>query len=220
MSKKIVNRGQRAEDGGRKARKKSGILVVISGPSGSGKTTLAQRLLQDKALKNKLKKSISFTTRPRRSSERENRDYLFITEEEFRNKLRAKKILEWTRYLGYYYGTPREFVDKELSKGRNILLCVDLRGVAALRRLYPKNCVAIFIMPPSLNELRARIEKRCDKIARDELRNRLNLAKKEVLSAGKFDHCLVNKNLSDTAGQLQRIVLNEIKLSKNETAAR
>lgn len=190
--------------------KRSGYIFVISGPSGSGKTTLARNLLEDGTLKNKLKKSISFTTRPKRSNEHKNKDYFFISEQQFKKNLRAKKILEWTKYLGYYYGTPKEFIDAQLKSGKNVLLCVDLKGVVRLKRFYPDNTVSIFIKGPSFKELQIRIENRSRDISREEVCKRIKLAKKEVLAARKFDYCLENKNLDKTTNRLKDIILSEL----------
>ncbi len=187
-----------------------GYIFIISGPSGSGKTTLAEKIIKSAAFKNKIKKSVSFTTRPKRSNERKNKDYFFITEARFKQLLRAKKILEWTKYLEYYYGTSRELVAEGLRQGSNIVLCVDLKGAARIKRLYPENIVTIFIMPPSFEELRKRIENRCSEINKIEIRRRVKLAEKEVLSAEKFDYCLINKNLDKTVKQLKEIILREI----------
>ncbi len=210
MSKKLEISLPESRQENQKLEGIQGKIFVISGPSGSGKTTLTERIIKSAALKNKIKKSISFTTRPKRSNERENKEYFFITEEQFKQYLRAKKILEWTKYLGYYYGTPRDLIDEWLRKRVNIVLCVDLKGVLRLARLYPENIVKIFIMPPSLEELRTRIEKRSSEINKIEIHSRVKLAEKEVLSAEKFDYCLVNKNLDKTVKQLKEIILREI----------
>lgn len=210
MNKKIVNRGQRREDRRQQTEKKSGTLFVVSGPSGSGKTTLAKKILKDKTLKNRLKRSISFTTRLRRSNERRNRDYVFISEDRFQEERRGGKILEWIRYLGHYYGTPKYFVDSNLSQGRHILMCIDLKGAMKLKRFYPVNTVTIFVLPPSIRELRERIKKRCNKIKKEEIRQRIVLAKKEILAAHRFDYCLVNKDLDRTVQQLKNIILSRI----------
>lgn len=188
--------------------KKPGKLFVISGPSGSGKTTLAEKIIE--LLKRRIEKSISFTTRPKRIGERDKRDYFFISEEEFKHQLKAKKILEWTRYLEYYYGTPREFIDKRLKQGKHIVLCVDLKGAEKLRELYTRNIVTIFIMPPSFRELQNRIEKRCSKTDKQEVIRRLKLAEREVQAAGRFDYCLVNKDLGKTLQRLKKIISSEI----------
>ncbi len=183
---------------------------MVSGPSGSGKTTLAGQILRDKALSRKIRKSVSFTTRPKRSGERDKRDYFFVSEGLFRRQLQRKKILEWTSYLGYYYGTPKSSVDRQIREGRHLLLCIDLRGAKNLRRLYPKDAVTIFVLPPSLDELRKRIKKRCSRTKENEVRQRMLLAKKEMRQAGKFDYCLVNKDLKKTVRELKQIILSRI----------
>lgn len=182
---------------------------MISGPSGSGKTTLLKNLLKRKDLKHKLLKSISLTTRPQRTGEREARDYFFISEQEFRKQLSAKKILEWTRYLGYDYATPKEFLEKRLSQGKNLILCLDLKGALKLKQLYPQNTVTIFIKPPSLGALQERIEKRCHKTKKEEVQKRLKLAKGELLASSGYNYCLVNHDLTDTVRRLKNIVLKE-----------
>lgn len=195
--------------------KKRGVIFIVSGPSGSGKTTLAQQILRDQELRDKITKSISYTTRPKRSGERSGRDYFFVSEAKFKQELAAKNILEWTNYLGYYYGTPRDFVDRRLKQGKSILLCVDLKGVRALRRFYHKDSVAIFILPPSIRELKKRIENRCNKVTKEEINRRLKLAKNEMSSAGKFDYRLMNKDLTSAVKQLKKIIINRI---ENEVA--
>jgi guanylate kinase len=191
-------------------KEKPGLIFVISGPSGSGKTTLARQILTDKTLNRKIRKSTSFTTRPKRSGERDKRDYFFVSESAFRRQLQQKKILEWTSYLGYYYGTPKSSVDRQIKQGRHLLLCIDLRGAKNLRRLYPKAAVTIFVLPPSLDELRKRIRKRCSKTKESEVCKRMQLAKKEMRQAGSFDYCLINKDLKTTVQQLKQIILNRV----------
>ena len=193
-----------------KKKEKQGLIFVVSGPSGSGKTTLAGQILRDKALSRKIRKSVSFTTRPKRSGERDKRDYFFVSEGLFRRQLQRKKILEWTSYLGYYYGTPKSSVDRQIREGRHLLLCIDLKGAKNLGRLYPKNCVTIFVMPPDMEELRKRIKKRCSRTKENEVRQRMLLAKKEMRQAGKFDYCLVNKDLKKTVRELKQIILSRI----------
>lgn len=187
-----------------------GLIFVISGPSGSGKTTLLTRLLKDPELKSRLVKSISFTTRPKRSGEKDGKDYFFISHREFQYKRKAKKILEWTRYLGYYYATPKDFLEEQLKESKHLLLCLDLKGALKIKKLYPKNTVMIFVNPPSLEALKARIEKRCNKTQKTETRKRLRVARREILASGNYDYCLVNRDLRQTARQLKRMILKEI----------
>lgn len=189
--------------------RQKGQIFVISGPSGSGKTTLLKKLLKDKELKTRLVKSISLTTRPKRLKEQDKKDYFFITEEEFQQKQKAKKILEWTKYLGYYYATPKDFVESQLKKGSYIILCLNLKGAKKIKRLYPKNTVTIFILPPSLKELRDRIKGRCNKTKREEIKERLQLARRELSASLWYNYCIVNKNLTEALRKLKKIILRE-----------
>jgi guanylate kinase len=193
-----------------KLKNKIGQIFIISGPSGSGKTSLLEQVLKEKPLKGKIKKSVSFTTRPKRSRERQGRDYFFITEKQFENYLRSKKVLESTRYLGYDYGTPRDFLQRQLIAGKHLALCLDLKGALRIRRAYPANSTLIFILPPSLSELRRRIQTRCKKTTHIETRNRLKLARREISAAAKYDYCLLNRNLGRTAEKLKEIILSRI----------
>lgn len=187
-----------------------GLIFVISGPSGSGKTTLLDNLLKDKVLSKRLVKSVSLTTRPKRSGERNKKDYCFITQEQFRRKLKSKKILEWTKYLGYYYATPRDLLENELKKGKHILLCLDLKGGRSIKKLYPKNSVTVFVIPPSLQALKERIEGRCTKTKKEEIRKRLKLAREELLASASYDYSLANKNLNRAVKELRGIILKEL----------
>lgn len=189
---------------------KQGKIFVVSGPSGSGKTTLVKAVLSDRQFKKKLARSISFTTRPKRSGEKHRRDYYFISEREFKKKRKAKKILEWTRYLGYYYGTAKDFLDKQLYRYPGIVLCLDLKGAAKIKRLYPKNTVTIFIIPSSVEELSARIQKRCSKTKREEIQKRLRLARNEMLVSRSYDYRLINKELHQAIRELKAVINQNI----------
>lgn len=190
--------------------RKQGLIFVISGPSGSGKTTLLKNLLEDKELRHKLVKSVSFTTRPKRSGERDKKDYFFISQERFQREQKAKRILEQTRYLGYYYATPKDFIESQLNKSKHVILCLDLKGAFTIKRRYPKNTITIFIMPPSQDALLHRIKARCNKTKEQEIKKRLQLAKQELGAADKYDYCLMNKDLGRAIRQLKQIIIREI----------
>ncbi|MCK9594116.1 MAG: guanylate kinase [Candidatus Omnitrophica bacterium] len=192
---------------GLKKEAKGARVFVISGPSGSGKTTLARRILADKRFKNKLARSVSFTTRPKRSGEVNGKDYFFISAEEFKKNLRQKKILEWTRYLGYYYGTARRAVDDQIGRGKGVVLCLDLKGAARVKKLYPGQAVTIFVMPPSMEELAGRIHKRCSQTQEEEIRKRLSRAKEEIRAFRRYDYSLVNRDLTKAVKQLKGIII-------------
>lgn len=192
------------------ALQKKGIIFVFSGPSGSGKTTLAQAVLADKMFSGRLEKSISFTTRPRRRGEKSRKDYFFISEAEFLRWQKTQKILEWTRYLGYYYGTARDFVDSRLENFQSLILCLDLKGADRIKALYPENSVTIFIMPPSLEELARRIENRHRETNKLEISKRLRLAKQEMACAKEFDFCVINNNFAQAVRELKGIIARKI----------
>jgi len=190
--------------------KNRGKIFVICGPSGTGKTTLLGKLIKGAGLKTKILKSISLTTRPKRPGEKTGKDYFFVSRQEFARLLKAKKILEWTRYLGYYYGTPKEFVDSQLSLGRHLGFCLDLKGARALKKAYPQQTRVIFIKPPSIEALKHRIEGRCRSADKNEVLRRLRLARQELKASRSFDYCILNTNLNTAIKKLKRIVLCEI----------
>lgn len=186
-----------------------GVIFIVSGPSGSGKTTLLRKVLLDKSFRHILAKSISVTTRPKRSGERQAKDYFFISSAEFRRLVKAKKILEQTKYLGYYYGTKKDFLEDKLKEGKHLAFCLDLKGALTLKRLYPKNTATIFILPPSLKELRKRIEGRCQNTKPEEINRRVKLATEEFKQARRYDYVLKNKNLAQAVNRLKAIILKE-----------
>ena len=189
---------------------KKGLIFIVSGPSGSGKTTLLKNLLGNKALKNRLVRSISFTTRPRRSGEQDKRDYFFISEKRFKQEQKAQNLLEWTKYLGYCYATPKEFMERQLHKAKHVILCLDLKGAFTVKRQYPGNAVTIFVVPPSLDTLLYRITSRCNKTKEEEVRQRLTLAQQELTACDRYDYCVVNKDLNQAIKELKGIILKEI----------
>ena len=191
--------------------KRPGFLFLITGPSGSGKTTLAQRALGVKEFKGSVAKSVSFTTRPRRTKERQERDYFFITPAQFRANIKEKKIIEWTRYLGYYYGTSREFVQDVLGQGKHLVLCLDLKGVRAMEKLFPDSTVSIFVEPPSIETLSLRIENRCRHTKKEEIKKRLRLARRELMVRHKFSYRILNQDLHQATEELIGIIKSHIR---------
>lgn len=188
------------------SRETKGKIFILSGPSGSGKTTLSENILKDKKLSKKISRSISFTTRQKRSKEMNGRDYFFIKERQFKKYLKAKKILEWTKYLGYYYATPKGFVDKQLKANKNLLLCLDLKGALKIKKMYPGRTVLIFVKPPSVKDLHHRIANRCSKTKQIEIKRRLTRAKKELTCAHKYDFRLINDDLHLVTRKLKEII--------------
>ena len=185
-----------------------GRIVIISGPSGSGKTTLHKRLLEAPALKGKLVKSISATTRAKRPGEKHGRDYLFLTTNMFEHKIRRGHFLEWQKVFGNYYGTPRRQAEALLYKGMNVLLCIDVKGARVVCGEFPR-ALKIFIKTPSMKVLRERLTRRASE--NDEtLEVRLKVAREEVKESKQYDHIVVNGHLDHAARKLESIVRREL----------
>jgi guanylate kinase len=190
------------------------LIFVLSGPSGSGKTTLAQKLVADKEFKKALVKSISLTTRKRRSGERHGRDYFFITANEFRHLREGKKILEWTRYLGYYYATSKDVLDCALQRGKSIVLCLDNRGARRIKRVYRDKAVTIFVAPPSLASLETRIRQRCSRTTDKEIQQRMRSAAAEMGQAEWYDSTVHNDDLNEAFMRLKGVVAGALCAAK------
>ncbi len=185
-----------------------GRIVIISGPSGSGKTTLHKRLLDSLRLKGILVKSISATTRTPRPGEKHGRDYLFLTPALFKHKIRRGHFLEWQKVFGNYYGTPRRQALGLLNKGAHVLLCIDVKGAAVVRKEFP-DALNIFIKTPSMKALRDRLTRRASE-TRETLAARLAVARAELKEVGHYDHVVVNGHLGHASRQLERIVRREL----------
>lgn len=183
-----------------------GTLFVISAPSGSGKTTLCQKLL-DSVSRRRLVRSISATTRKPRRGERQGKDYFFIPREEFIRRRRAGEFIEWAGVLDNYYGTPRDFVESNLNKGRDVLLSIDVQGARQIKRRI-KNAVFIFIAPPSFQELARRLQNRSTESS-EEIAQRLQLAQKEMRYIKEYNYTIVNDNFEEALRQLLEIIRNE-----------
>lgn len=181
--------------------KNRGVLFIISAPSGTGKSTLTRELL---SRCRDLEYSVSMTTRERRPSETEGVEYDFTDESKFQKMIEKGKFAEYAKVHGHYYGTQKSTIDGALTKGRDILLDVDIQGAAKIRSTYP-GCVAIFLMPPSLKVLEERLRNRGTE---DEarLRNRLDAAGRELECAKDYDYVVVNENIENAAKRLCEIV--------------
>jgi guanylate kinase len=183
-----------------------GKLFVVSAPSGCGKTTLCKKLLKDDP---GLVPSLSMTTRPARRGERDRADYRFVSRRVFQEKAKKKGFLEYEENFGHLYGTPRDLVEKNLAAGRPVLLSIDVKGAMKVRRVYPGSSVLIFIMPPSVSELKKRLEARhSDDSA--SIRARLAIAKREMAYRPRYDYVVVNDSLEGAYKRLKRIIKTEL----------
>jgi guanylate kinase len=183
-----------------------GLMLILSSPSGAGKTTLTRMLLQKQELDFKL--SISLTTRKRRSSEADGIHYHFIDQEEFARRRDAGELLEHAEVHGNFYGTPRGQVEAILSQGRDVLFDIDYQGARQVREKMPRDVVTIFVLPPSMRELRARLERRAED-SQDTIDHRLDNARHEIGRWADYDYVLINDDIQKTFDDLLAIVRAE-----------
>jgi guanylate kinase len=183
-----------------------GVVLILSSPSGAGKTTLTRMLLQDRDLD--LTLSISVTTRERRSSEVDGIHYRFIKERQFIAMRDAGELLEWAEVHGNFYGTPRAPVEAVLAQGRDCLFDIDYQGTQQVREKMGADTVTVFILPPSMKELRARLERRAEDSA-EVIERRLQNARKEIARWKDYDYVIVNDDLQRSFDDLIAILRAE-----------
>jgi len=188
-----------------------GLLVVVSGPSGAGKGTVLKRL---KDSDDSIRFSISATTRTIRQGEKEGLNYFFKTRDEFKSMIEAGQLLEWVEYCGNYYGTPKEYIETTVKEGYDCLLEIEVEGAANVKKAYP-DCVLIFILPPSFEELKRRIEKRATEEP-EIVAKRLERAREEMAYIENYDYVIVNDKIEDAVENLRSILKAEkLKLNRN-----
>ncbi len=178
-----------------------GRLIVLSSPSGGGKTTVASLLLKRDR---RIVRAVTCTTRKPRPGERHGRDYFFLTPARFRGMVRRGAFLEWARVHGHLYGSLRAWAHEQTRKGRDVLLVIDVQGGAQVERR-EKDILSIFLVPPSMRVLRARLVGRGTENA-STLKVRLANAKKELKAGRGYDHHVINGRLSDTVREVHRII--------------
>jgi guanylate kinase len=185
------------------------LVLIVSGPSGSGKSTLVQRLLHMPGTM----ASRSCTTRPRRATEASGKCYDFVTEQEFEAMVSRGEFLEYARVFGKHsYGTPKKWLDESRASGLDLVLEIDVQGAAQVKEKLPES-VAIFILPPSREELERRLRGR-GQDADEEIKRRLARARAEIEAFGKFyDFCVVNHDV-EKAGREVEAILTAIRCSK------
>jgi guanylate kinase len=172
--------------------RRRGLILILSSPSGAGKTTLTRMLMQDKNLD--LTLSVSVTTRSRRSSEVDGFHYHFISTDRFKFMQANDELLEWAEVHGNFYGTPKLPTETALAQGRDVLFDIDYQGTQQVRSKVRDDVVTIFILPPSMAELRARLERRAEDGA-EVIERRLKNARTEIQRWTLYDYVLVNDDL-------------------------
>jgi len=185
-------------------KRRQGILFVVSAPSGAGKTSLCQELVSQLP---DLRYSVSYTTRKPRPAEIADRHYHFVDEATFRDMIKEGAFLEWAEVYGNLYGTPRAPIKEWISQGIDVLLDIDTQGALQIRRHEP-DAVSIYILPPSLEVLRRRLEDRKGD-APDEIARRLKKARDEVKHYRDYIYVIINEDFKFAVRQLEAIVLAE-----------
>ncbi len=181
---------------------KRGVLFVFSGPSGVGKGTLKAKLFEEFA--DRIAYSVSATTRGPREGEEDGKDYFFISRQEFERRVKNNEFLEHAEFAGNCYGTPRAYVEKLLDSGMNVVLEIDVQGALQVMKSMPE-CVSVFILPPSFEELEHRLRGRGTE-TEEKVRERLETAKRELPYAPQYDYQIVNGGDIEAAYQSLREV--------------
>ena len=193
--------------------KNKGLFIILSSPSGAGKTTLAKNLIKNN--KN-MELSISYTTRKKRPIEKNNKDYVFVSEQEFEVLKRKKHFIEWAKVFNNYYGTSLLTVKRIHNKGKDVLFDIDWQGSRKIKKKLGKDVVSIFILPPSKKQLIRRLKKR----AQDPdhiVKKRLSFYKMELSHWKEYKYVVINKNLNETVNKIKSIIEAERIISQKNS---
>ena len=186
-----------------------GKLIVFSAPSGSGKTTLVRHLLQQEELN--LEFSISATSRDKRGNETDGKDYYFLGTEAFKNRIKNDEFLEWEEvYRDNFYGTLKTEVKRIWAQGKNVIFDIDVSGGLRIKRKFPDQTIAIFVKPPSIDELKIRLKKRQTE-SNDKINMRIAKASAELATAPLFDVIVVNDDLDKALAESYKLVADFVK---------
>jgi len=177
-----------------------GSLFIISGPSGTGKGTVCNELIKE----DNISLSISATTRDKRIGEEEGVTYYYLTKDEFEGLIKNDRMLEYANYNGNYYGTPKEAVENMLLSGKNVILEIEAQGAFKVKEKMPE-AVLIFILPPSIKELKRRLIER-GRESQEEIQSRINAAKWEISQSIKYNYILINDELSKCVNETLDII--------------
>lgn len=191
---------------------RKGILTIISGFSGAGKGTIVKELVKE----HKYSLSISATTRKPRKGETHGVEYFFLTREEFECMIKNGQLIEWTEYVGNYYGTPKTYVEEQLEKGNDVILEIEIEGALYVKELFPE-ALLLFITPPNAEELKHRLISRGTETM-EVIKKRLNRAIEEAVFMKDYDFMIVNDNLDDCVACIHQVITNEHCKAENQKA--
>ncbi|MBV4426776.1 guanylate kinase [Clostridium tyrobutyricum] len=183
--------------------KKKGLLIVVSGPSGAGKGTVCSALLK----KNDFWMSISATTRQPRAGEQDGVNYYFLTKKDFESKIKNEDFLEYAEVYGNYYGTPKQYALEAIGQGKDVILEIDIQGALKVKESYPQG-VFVFILPPSMKELKHRIISRGSETP-ESLMTRFKSAYKEINYVSKYNYAVINDTVENAVETIQSIIIAE-----------
>ena len=181
---------------------KKGLLIILSGPSGVGKGTVREELFKDETLN--LAYSISMTTRKPRPNEREGKDYFFVEEDDFKDKIQKGELLEYAQFVGNYYGTPKFYVEQLLDEGKNVVLEIEVQGALQVMEKCPQ-ALTIFLVPPSFEELERRIRGRRTE-TEDVVKQRLDKARKELATKDEYKYVVENDDVIKAKNRIAEII--------------
>ena len=184
--------------------KKQGLLIVLSGPSGSGKNTVCDEVKKNN--KN-IWESISMTSRKPRKGEIDGKSYYFVTEEEFKKNIEDDNMLEYAKFAGNYYGTPKKNIQKHLDNGDDVILVIEIQGALQIKQKVAQ-ALFVFLLPPSMKELKRRLIDRNTESS-SKVMERFERAYKEINELSKYNYVIVNDNVKDAAKKLESIILAE-----------
>ena len=184
--------------------KKQGLLIVLSGPSGSGKNTVCDELKKNNP---NIWESISMTSRKPRHGEEDGKAYYFVSEEGFEDNIKNDKMLEYAKFAGNYYGTPRGSVQEHLDKGEDVILVIEIQGALQIKKKIP-HALFIFLLPPSMRELKRRLTDRHTE-SKEKVMERFETAYKEINELSKYNYVIVNDEIKEAADKLEAIIKAE-----------
>lgn len=183
-----------------------GKLIVFSAPSGSGKTTIVRHLLKQKELN--LEFSISATSREKRGKEVDGKDYYYLSFEDFKKKIKNEEFLEWEEvYRDNFYGTLKSEIERIWAMGKHVIFDIDVSGGLRIKRKYPEQTLAVFVKPPSIDELKIRLKKRKTE-STDKINMRISKASAELATAPLFDAIVINEDLEKALAESYNLVSN------------
>ena len=182
-----------------------GFMLVLSSPSGAGKTTIARKIL---ALESEISLSISLTTRPKRESEVEGKDYYFVDEATFDQMEKDEQLFEHAHVYGYQYGTPKAAIEKQLADGIDVLFDIDWQGTQQLKQIATSDLVSVFLLPPTLETLEKRLRTRGED-TENTVRQRMSKASEEISHWAEYDYVIINNSLEESIRAVRSIIQAE-----------